>query len=243
MAEELEATLAVVRQETAFLEKYFGLRKRCEQMQQANEKMVNRLQHVKKIIKRHKREKRFLESRLAEYGDNYKESQVPLSWEEDQLFNCLRPTSSEPPPYPKSDCDDDMTTKTTAMSSIQPYLQKSTKSRKSKSDKEKDPNAPKKPSNVFQIYCKEQKQKVQAVYFQEFNEEIAHHELTRRLAQKWHVMSQEEKKMYYEMHDIENERYQRELKVYENREITEPTTSNMAANNFPSQLGIKEEME
>ncbi|XP_064613622.1 uncharacterized protein LOC135477446 [Liolophura sinensis] len=84
-------------QETAFLKKYFTLRKKCEQMQQANEKLVNRLQHVKKIIKKYKRERRFLVNRLEEYGDNYKDVPVPVMWEEDQLYSFLKP----PPPYPE----------------------------------------------------------------------------------------------------------------------------------------------
>ncbi|KAK6166373.1 hypothetical protein SNE40_023085 [Patella caerulea] len=266
MAEELEATLSTVRQETAFLTKYFDLRKRCEQMQQANEKMVNRLQHVKKIIKRHKREKKYLEARLVEYGDNYKESQVPVSWEEDQLFNCLR--QNEPPPYPKASQDEDTSTgdnvakmsadKSSALSTIQPFLEAykkdggPAKSRKVKSEKEKDPNAPKKPVNVFQLFCQEQKPVIQTLYFQENKEDIAHHELTRRLAHKWHMMSQEDKQVYYDLHEQENQKYRQEMQVYENKSevlnkpldiLSQTSEANLAALHLPSQLSVKQEVD
>ncbi|KAL3832579.1 hypothetical protein ACJMK2_024212 [Sinanodonta woodiana] len=93
MAEGLEAQLVTLTQENAFLKKYLSLRKRCEQIQQANEKLVNRLQHVKKLIKRYKRERRYLAERLDEHGDNYRDMQVPVMWEEDQLFGDVKPTS------------------------------------------------------------------------------------------------------------------------------------------------------
>jgi hypothetical protein len=48
---------------------------------QSNEKLVNRVQHVKKQIKRYKRERRYLIGRLDEHGDSFREAQVPAMWE------------------------------------------------------------------------------------------------------------------------------------------------------------------
>ena len=50
-------------------------------MLQNNEKLVNRIQHVKRLTKRYKRERRFLTSRLDKYGDDYKDQLVPTLWE------------------------------------------------------------------------------------------------------------------------------------------------------------------
>ncbi|BFZ02303.1 hypothetical protein BsWGS_05342 [Bradybaena similaris] len=215
----LRAQLEVISQETSFFKKYFALRKRCEQLQQTNERMVNRIQHVKKLIKRYKRDKRFLSSRLDEHGDNYRDAQVPHMWEEDQFYGSLR--------TPNMGSDSETDTKgrfehRSALSSIQPLLQAhglggsdtGAKTRKIKTEKEKDPNAPKKPANAFLMFCTTQRTVVQEEYFKEHKEEIAHHELTKSLAQQWNALVPEEKRVYYEMYEREKERYEREMRNY-----------------------------
>ncbi|CAG5133444.1 unnamed protein product [Candidula unifasciata] len=215
----LRAQLEVISQETSFFKKYFALRKRCEQLQQTNERMVNRIQHVKKLIKRYKRDKRFLTSRLDEHGDNYRDAQVPHMWEEDQFYGSLRTSGMG------SDSETDTKNRfehRSALSSIQPLLQAhglggldaGAKTRKIKTEKEKDPNAPKKPANAFLMFCTTQRTVVQEEYFKEHKEEIAHHELTKSLAQQWNALVPEEKRVYYEMYEREKERYEREMRNY-----------------------------
>ncbi|KAH9524590.1 hypothetical protein Btru_027273 [Bulinus truncatus] len=217
----LKAQLEVISKETAFLKKYFALRKRCEQLQQSNEKMVNRIQHVKKLIKRYKRDKRYLTAKLDELGDNFRDVQVPLLWEEDQLHGSNRTTGffqgtgsdSETEVRSRLECK-------SALSSIQPLLQAhglgnlDAKTRKLKLEKERDPNAPKKPANAFLMFCTTRRTSVQEEYFKEHNEEIAHHELTKSLAQQWNALVPEEKRIYYEMYEREKERYEREMRSY-----------------------------
>ncbi|XP_005111350.1 HMG1/2-like protein [Aplysia californica] len=219
----LKAQLEVISKETSFLKKYFALRKRCEQIQQSNEKMVNRIQHAKKLIKRYKRDKRYLSSRLDEHGDNYRDVQVPLMWEEDQLFGNLRNTSYFPGTGSDSEGEGQGRPEhKSALSSIQPLLQahglgqldSSSKSRKVKIEKEKDPNAPKKPANAFLMFCTTRRTAVQEEYFKEHKEEIAHHELTKTLAQQWNALVPEEKRIYYDMYEREKERYEREMRSY-----------------------------
>ncbi|OWF35880.1 FACT complex subunit SSRP1-like isoform X2 [Mizuhopecten yessoensis] len=236
MSEGLEAQLAVLANENAFLKKYFSLRKKCEQLQQANEKVVNRIQHVKKLIKRWKRERRYLASKLDEYGDSYQESQVPLMWEEDQIFKRIRPTKNggelipdtQPPKVKQERPVADI------LSSINPILAahgmaevgshgsptatSSGKPKKAKSDKEKDPSAPKKPANAFLLFCQQQRATVQEAYLKENKEEISNHELTKRLAHLWNSLNPEQKRVFYDLYEQEKERYDREVKEYHERE-------------------------
>ncbi|XP_025094088.1 uncharacterized protein LOC112563879 isoform X2 [Pomacea canaliculata] len=249
MSETIEAQLGCISQANAFLNKYFSLRKRCEQLQQANEKLVNRVQHVKKLIKRYKRDRRYLISRLDEYGDGFREAQVPVMWEEDELFNCLRP----PPPYPCGASSDDgegsswlgLGDRHSALSAIQPLLvahglgdstlanvaasvvSSANKNKKVKTEKDKDPSAPKKPANAFLMFCQQRRPAIQEEYLREHKQEIAHHEMTRRLAQQWNNLSQDDKK--------EKERYEKELKEYSARDIIPPPSDSIPV---PAREGV-----
>ncbi|XP_060069811.1 FACT complex subunit SSRP1-like [Ylistrum balloti] len=236
MSEGLEAQLAVLANENAFLKKYFSLRKKCEQLQQANEKVVNRIQHVKKLIKRWKRERRYLASKLDEYGDSYQETQVPLMWEEDQIFKRIRPTKNGGELIPETNPPKIKQERPVAeiLSSINPILAahgmaevgshgsptatSSAKSKKGKADKEKDPSAPKKPANAFLMFCQQQRTTVQETYFKENKEEISNHELTKRLAHLWNSLNLEQKRVFYDLYEQEKERYDREVKEYHERE-------------------------
>ncbi|GFR79367.1 TCF3 fusion partner-like protein [Elysia marginata] len=254
----LKAQLALMSKETAFLNKYFALRKRCEQLQQSNEKMVNRIQHVKKLVKRYKRDKRYLTARLDEHGDNFRDAQIPLMWEEDQLLGNSR--SSRHLTNAGSDSETESRQRMesrSAMSSIQPLLQahgmgnpdSAGKSKKAKQEKEKDPNAPKKPANAFLMFCTTQRTTVQEEYFKEHKEEIAHHELTKSLAHQWNALVPEEKRIYYEMYEREKERYEREMRVYKPK--TETAAGDASANAAPDpntssaddSLSLKEELD
>lgn len=265
MAEGLEAQLEILGQETAFLKKYFSLRKKCEQLQQANEKIVNRIQHVQKLIKRYKREKRFLANRLDEYGDPFRDTQVPVMWEEDQLYNMLKP----PPPYvpPTSETNreglskpklsQDKSPAASLLQSINPLLfahgfgetnlqSGSGKGKqKAKPDKDKDPNAPKKPANAFLLFCQQQRTSVQEEYYKEHHEEISNHELTKRLAQHWNSLNTDQKKVFYDMYELEKERYDKEMREYHDREdvsmketITSQAEVNAAAMGLEAQNAV-----
>ncbi|GFS94689.1 TCF3 fusion partner-like protein [Nephila pilipes] len=51
--------------------KYFALLHRCELVKQSNERLVNRIYYVKKLLRRRKKERKFLMDRLDGYGDDY----------------------------------------------------------------------------------------------------------------------------------------------------------------------------
>ncbi|GAB6021427.1 hypothetical protein CHUAL_004036 [Chamberlinius hualienensis] len=52
--------------------KYYTLLKRCESIQQSNERLVHRLCRIKDILRRLRHERRFLMRRLDEHEDNYR---------------------------------------------------------------------------------------------------------------------------------------------------------------------------
>ncbi|VDI01797.1 TCF3 fusion partner [Mytilus galloprovincialis] len=174
MSEALEAQLDILQNENAFLKKYFALRQKCEQIQQANEKVVNRIQHVKKMIKRYKRERRYLANRLDDYGDNYRDVQVPVMWEEDKLLGATEPCSSFEDVEKEISSPMSSTDRTVSeiLSNINPLLKAhgidhitpGSKAKKSKADT----NAPKKPANAFLLFCTQQRSSVQEEYYKVF---------------------------------------------------------------------------
>lgn len=180
-----------------------------------------------------------LTSRLDEYGDNFRDVQVPLMWEEDTLLGGVRAPSN----YPGAGSDSEAEGRArldpkSALSSIQPLLQAhglghgDTKSRKVKLEKEKDPNAPKKPANAFLMFCQTQRSSVQEEYLKEHKEEIAHHELTKSLAQQWNALVPEEKRIYYDMYEREKERYEREMRIYKPKQETSADDSLTTSSDF-----------
>ncbi|XP_035224882.1 TCF3 fusion partner homolog [Stegodyphus dumicola] len=58
--------------------KYYGLLHRCEIIKQSNERLVNRIYHVKKLLRRRKKERKFLMDRLDGYGDDYRSVALSL---------------------------------------------------------------------------------------------------------------------------------------------------------------------
>lgn len=202
----------------ACLMKYLCLRRRCEQIQLNNERLVNRLQHIRKTIKKMKKERRFLMNKLDEHGDNYKETMLSHVWEESQIFDASS--------APLSESTSSMTSATAGAAAASLSVPDSTnvdpaaspastsKTKKIKTEKEKDPNAPKKPANAFFMFCQQQRANIQEVFLKENDEEISHQEMTKRLAIEWNGLPQEKKKVYYELYEKEKERYEQEMKEY-----------------------------
>ncbi|CAH1274234.1 TFPT [Branchiostoma lanceolatum] len=212
-----------------YKQRHCVLKRKCEEVQLTNERLVNRLHHVKRIIRRLKRERRFLTKKLDDHGDDYKAALLSLP-EEVSIGYQYQP----PPNY--------QLFQQTNMGDLQPYpgamgphmapsmapgmlpfpgsatmaLQASSKKKhkQPKSEKEKDPNAPKKPANAFFMFCQQRRSQVQESYYKEHKEEIGHHELTKRLAKSWNSLSSEDKKRYYDMYEKDKERYEREMKEY-----------------------------
>lgn len=66
--------------------KYGALLKKCQSIQQGNDRLVNRIHRVKRLLKQLRKEKRCLMLRLDHYGDEYRK--IPLLNPEIQDSNC-----------------------------------------------------------------------------------------------------------------------------------------------------------
>ncbi|XP_019642045.1 PREDICTED: FACT complex subunit SSRP1-like isoform X1 [Branchiostoma belcheri] len=214
-----------------YKQRHSVLKRKCEEVQLTNERLVNRLHHVKRIIRRLKRERRFLTKKLDDHGDDYKAALLSLPEEVSVGYQYQPPpnyqlfqqgTMGDLQSYPgsmgphmaPSMAPGLLPFPGSATITLQASGKKKHKQVKTKSEKEKDPNAPKKPANAFFMFCQQRRSQVQETYYKEHKEEIGHHELTKRLAKSWNSLSSEDKKRYYDMYEKDKERYEREMREY-----------------------------
>nr|XP_014427891.1 TCF3 fusion partner [Pelodiscus sinensis] len=78
-----------------------ALTRRCKEIEQVNERVLNRLHHVQKITRRLKQERKFLMRVLDSYGDDYRQSQLTFVLEDEGSPSTEAPTpgniENEPP--------------------------------------------------------------------------------------------------------------------------------------------------
>ncbi|CAH2319165.1 TCF3 fusion partner [Pelobates cultripes] len=77
--------------------KFLALSRRCKEIEQVNERILNRLHEVQKITRRLKRERRCLMKVLDSYGDDYRNSHLTFLLEEEGAHqsNTPNPEDSE----------------------------------------------------------------------------------------------------------------------------------------------------
>lgn len=188
--------------------KYQLLLDRCEILQQDNERLVYRIQRVRKLLKRTRKEKKFLIDRLDRHGDRWREAPMGVL-EENSVFQAT-------PKLEKG-------AKVAANSAKDEKTKKGTKRKGTKAD----PNAPKRPANPFFQFCQEQRPRVMERLAGE--PEPTKQELTRQLATTWKSLSSEDKKVYYDMYERSKEKYVAEMQVYnkKNEDTPNPLTANV----------------
>jgi len=181
--------------------KYFSLRRRCEQVQQSNEKLVNRLQHVKKLIRRYKKERRFLMGKLDEHGDPYRDVDVRPMWEESQVYLLPPPSGSshgasssvEPGASLLSPGGGPHASLSPASASLGALATASARARKPKQEKGQEAR---KPSSAFLNFYEKERVIVKEEYLKEHGEDITSQELCKILTLKWANMSAQEKQTF-----------------------------------------------
>ncbi|KAM4651572.1 TCF3 fusion partner [Discoglossus pictus] len=81
--------------------RFLALSRRCKEIEQVNERVLNRLHQVQKITRRLKQERRCLMRVLDAYGDDYRKSHLTLLLEDEGNPLCSTPTpgnsENEPP--------------------------------------------------------------------------------------------------------------------------------------------------
>lgn len=81
--------------------KFLALNRRCKEIEQVNERILNRLHQVQKITRKLKQERRCLMKILDSYGDDYRKSHLTFLLEDEGPQACNTPTpansENEPP--------------------------------------------------------------------------------------------------------------------------------------------------
>ncbi|KAJ2727014.1 non-histone protein [Coemansia sp. Benny D115] len=80
-------------------------------------------------------------------------------------------------------------------------------SRRARSDK--DPKAPRRPANAFVLYCQVERPNIRSR-----GTDLTYGEMTKAMGAKWKLLSQSEKKKYFDLYEREMSRYQQELETY-----------------------------
>ncbi|XP_046465957.1 uncharacterized protein [Neodiprion pinetum] len=181
--------------------KYQLLLERCEILQQDNERLVYRIQKVRKLLRHTRKEKKFLIGRLDQHGDKWREA--PMGVLEENSVSQATPKQEKG-------------SKSTANHQKEDKPKKATKRKGGKAD----PNAPKRPANPFFQFCQEQRPRVMERLAGE--PEPSKQELTRQLATTWKSLTSEDKKVYYDMYERSKEKYVAEMQIYNKKSEDAP---------------------
>ncbi|XP_050720674.1 uncharacterized protein LOC127000707 isoform X1 [Eriocheir sinensis] len=181
-----------------YYKKYHAILRRCAGVQKENEMLVNRVYLVKKMVRRLRRERKFLMEELDRRGDNYRSLPLTIAIEEDEKSFALPQTSSLPAlGRPRS-----------SGSSLNARRQLQVKRERV----ERDTSTPKRPNNAFLQFCQEQREAAVAHHLNQTGRTPDKKQLTRQLASRWNALSEEDKKIYVEKYEREKERQSEERK-------------------------------
>ncbi|XP_053216914.1 TCF3 fusion partner [Podarcis raffonei] len=105
---EEEEEEGALRQQEMTRRKCQALARRCKELEQVNERMLNRLHQVQRITLRLKQERRFLMRVLDSYGDDYRQGHLDIVLEDEGSHSTDAPapgnTENEPPEKDTSRC-------------------------------------------------------------------------------------------------------------------------------------------
>ncbi|XP_026469340.1 high mobility group protein B1-like [Ctenocephalides felis] len=188
-----------------YRKKYQLLLERCEIIQQDNERIVHRIQKIKKMTKCYKRDVKLLMRELDKHGDEWRTAEDEVDLKPDDLIIKREIKREKNDKLSKSNNKSNSKKKTGTRKKI-------------KTEKDKDPNAPKRPPNAFFLFCQEQRpiamQKLAAFSQNEPNKQ----ELTRHLALLWRNLPPDEKQIYIERYEISKEKYDEKMSAYIKKE-------------------------
>ncbi|XP_037074252.1 non-histone protein 10-like [Pollicipes pollicipes] len=157
--------------------KYAALKRRCQIVKQENRRLVSRVYHVQRLVRRCRRECRLVTDRLDQHGDDYRAA-------------ALRAPAPAPPPPERADEPSEPNPKARL---------------KAEKKAKKKLNEPKKPSNPFFQYCQEQRS--QLLSQMKNSGGLSKQGLTKQLAANWSLMSSDEKQIYVDRYERDKRQY------------------------------------
>ncbi|BET01504.1 TCF3 (E2A) fusion partner (in childhood Leukemia) [Nesidiocoris tenuis] len=184
-----------------YRKKYNLIYVRCEVIKQDNERLLNRIHHVRRILKRARKERKFLMDRLDMHGDNWRNIPLPLKLADPSKDVGVQSSKLSPPKG----------------SVKSPNLDKSGKKKSSgvrRKGHKADKNAPKRPANPYFQFCQEQRNTAIEEMVSVGQVDPSKVEVTKHLANKWNALTQDSKKIYYDKYEKSKERYATDMQVY-----------------------------
>lgn len=198
--------------------KYQLLLERCEVLQQDNERLVHRIQQVKKLLRKSRKERKYLMDCLDQHADNWRTVSLQLTMDEPMPVKVEKVAPMMQQHQGPRSIESTPSTKGVLKGSSTGHGAVGRKAG-SANKRKTDPNAPKRPANPFFQFCQEQRPKVMERLGSEPKGEVetSKQELTRQLANRWKTLAAEDKKVYYDMYERSKEKYAAEMQVYTNR--------------------------
>ncbi|KAL1457754.1 hypothetical protein WDU94_007948 [Cyamophila willieti] len=189
--------------------KYYLLLERCEAIQLQNERIVSRLQHVHKLILKHRKQRSIIIKHLDQHGDNWREASYVLD-----LRN--RHSSSD-------------------ISADKPKLMKKKAEKPSRDPNA--PKRPANP--FFQFCQEQRTILIDTQTKTPQNTDLSKQEITKELAKKWNSLTSDERKIYYDKYEQSKIKYRADIEEYKARSqpstivSTMTTTTTSAAQSTP----------
>ncbi|XP_017780453.1 PREDICTED: high mobility group B protein 13-like [Nicrophorus vespilloides] len=217
-----------------YYKKYKLLLAECENIQKSNERLVYRIEEVKKISQRRFEQVKYMKDKLmSKYGEDWTEIPEKKIKLEDEEATSLSETTNHFATVKEESAhsvkEEAATTVVEERSQQLPpkppppppqqsvAAAKPVKKKRKSNKSEKDPNAPKRPSNPFFQFCQDQRQVLLGQIMAELKPgevEPTKQELTRQLAIKWRSLSTADKQIYVDMYERSKEKYAVEMSEY-----------------------------
>ncbi|RWS15289.1 HMG1/2-like protein [Dinothrombium tinctorium] len=168
------------------------LETKCDALKMENERVLNHIYQIKKLVFKYKLQRKYLMSQLQKHEFNLNDCKCPLFNEEESNLDT------------NGDLTNDKSAKYMPPASnhikVNSQFNKMKKLKTESKSDQKECNVasmPKKPINPYLLFCSENRTAIQEKYFQQHNvtTEISNQELTKTLAQNWHDLSCEDKQV------------------------------------------------
>eukprot|EP00794_Sanderia_malayensis_P009208 gene9208-10182_t len=177
-----------------FKDKSEVLRDKCLAIEKQNMRLLNRIYHVKKMMKSAQRDRKAIMERLDRYNDNYRSFDTFFDADVLKDSSVLKPMKMTAVAHKKAKNSKNIS---------------DTKQNEAKQNSERQSNVPKKPVNAYIIYCQQTRNEILRE-----QPEINHQELTKILSKRWNQLRPDQKQIYYQFYEQDKERYENELEEY-----------------------------
>jgi non-histone protein 10 len=199
-------------QESFYEVKYQLLSRRCTEIEQDNDRLLNLLYSTRKYLSRAKKKKFLLMKALSKHEDvrNLEFSRLHGVEEEKEVAikKDKKVKIKKEPNLSSSQTDVKGKTDITASSS------KKKKKKKQVSGEAVNGAHPKKPMNAYLLFCQVNRPLIQEEHHSAEGMEMNNNDITKTLATKWKALTDSERDVFQKMYDADKLRYDQEVKIF-----------------------------